>query len=69
MVPGKLEKFIGEACLVDQEFFIEDSVTVGKFIASKCDAKVVDFVRYERGEGMQKREDDFAAEVAKMTSK
>jgi len=68
MVPGKLEKFFGEACLVDQEFFIDDSLKVGQY-ASKGDAKIVDFVRYERGEGMQKREDDFAAEVAKMASK
>ena len=69
MVPGKLEKFFGEACLVDQEFFIDDSLKVGQYVASKGDAKIVDFVRYERGEGMQKREDDFAAEVAKMASK
>jgi len=69
MVPGKLEKFFGEACLVDQEFFIDDSLKVGQYVASKGDAKIVDFVRYERGEGMQKREDDFAEEVAKMASK
>mgnify|MGYP004508029545 FL=1 len=66
MVPGKLEKFYAANCLVDQEYFIDDSKTVGKFVASEGSARIVDFVRYERGEGIQKREDNFAAEVASM---
>ena len=66
MVPGKLEKFYAANCLVDQEYFIDDSKTVGKFVASEGSARIVDFVRFERGEGIQKREDNFAAEVASM---
>ena len=66
MVPGKLEKFYAANCLVDQEYFIDDSKTVGKFVSSEGSARIVDFVRYERGEGIQKREDNFAAEVASM---
>ena len=66
MVPGKLEKFYAANCLVDQEDFIDDSKTVGKFVASEGSARIVDFVRFERGEGIQKREDNFAAEVASM---
>ena len=66
MVPGKLEKFYAANCLVDQEYFIDDSKTVGKFVASEGSARIVDFVRFERGEGIQKREDNFAEEIASM---
>ncbi len=69
MVPGKLEKFYAANCLVDQEYFIDDSKTVGKFVASEGSARIVDFVRFERGEGIQKREDNFAEEVANMMKK
>lgn len=69
MVPGKLEKFYAGICLVDQEYFLEDGVSVGKYVESQGSARIVEFARFERGEGMQKREDDFAAEVAKMNAK
>ena len=66
MVMGKLGKFYSENCLLDQPYFIDESVTVSKFIESNCNAKLESYIRFERGEGLQKREDDFAAEVAKL---
>ena len=56
----------GKSLLEDQEYFIDDNMTVGEYIASCTTAKVVEFVRFERGEGMEKREDNFAEEVASM---
>lgn len=66
MASGKIGKFFTENCLEDQEYFIDDNMTVGEYIASSTTAKVVEFVRFERGEGMEKREDNFAEEVASM---
>lgn len=66
MVGGKLGKFYAENCLLDQEFIMDNSISVGKFIESNGCAKLVSYIRFERGEGLQKREDDFASEVAKM---
>ena len=66
MVTGKIGKYYSEHCLLDQEYFIDDSMTVGKYIESQGSARLVSFVRFERGEGIQKREDNFAEEVAKM---
>ncbi len=67
MIVGKIGKFYTENCLLEQPYFIDDSMTVGKFISSSCaDAKLVSYVRYEKGEGLQKREDNFAEEVANM---
>ncbi len=68
MIEGKLGKFYSANCLDDQEFILDSNLTVAKFIASKHpSAKVEYFVRYEKGEGIQKREDNFAEEVAKMS--
>ena len=69
MVNGKIGKFYTENCLLDQEYFIDPDLTVGKFIESNGDAKILSYIRFERGEGLQKREDNFADEVAKMTQK
>ena len=71
IVAGKMGKYYKENCLVEQEFVKENSMTVSEYINSVAktlggDIKVVDFARYEKGEGIQKREDDFAAEVASM---
>lgn len=66
MASGKIGKFFTENCLEDQEYFIDDNMTVWEYIASCTTAKVVEFVRFERGEGMEKREDNFAEEVASM---
>ena len=63
MVIGRLNKFKKEICLVDQPFVKDPSVSVAQYLNSK-NSKAVNYVRYEVGEGMEKRQDDFAAEVA-----
>ena len=65
MLTGKINKFYEQNCLTKQAFVKDDSVSVEKFLASKG-VKLVDFVRFEKGEGLEKKVDDFAAEVANM---
>ena len=64
IVNGRLNKFYEEVCLVDQFFVKENKVKVSKYVESK-NSKILSFVRYEVGEGMEKREENFAEEVAK----
>jgi len=69
IIAGKLDKFFKESCLLDQAFVKDDEITVAQYIknvAKELDASIeaVDFVRFIKGENMQKRSDDFAAEVA-----
>lgn len=71
MVVGRIKKFFKEICLVDQAFVKDGEVTVGEHtnnIAKALGGKIeiVDFVRFEKGEGIEKKEDDFASEVASM---
>ena len=71
IVKGKMGKYFKENCLVDQEFVKDSSLTVGKYTeatAKKLGGAIVikKFVRFEKGEGIEKRQDDFAAEVASM---
>ena len=72
IVIGKMGKFYENVCLLDQSFFKEDDMTVGKYLETEGkrlggEIKVVDFVLYEKGEGLEKREDNFAEEIAKLT--
>ena len=74
IVMGKLGKFYETNCLVEQAYVKDDSLTVGKYIAATAkelggNIKVVAFYRYDKGEGIQKREEDFAEEIAKMVKK
>lgn len=62
MVEGRLGKFFEEICLLDQQFVKDSDVKVKKFVADKG-ATVKEFVRYEVGEGIEKKEEDFAEEV------
>ena len=64
IVNGRLNKFYEEVCLVEQGFIKENKTKVGKYVESK-NSKIISFVRYEVGEGMEKKEEDFASEVAK----
>ncbi len=64
IVQGRINKFYGEICLVEQDFVKDPDQTVGKLVESKG-AKIVKFARFEKGEGLQKREENFAEEVAK----
>ena len=71
IVEGKLGKFYENNCLLEQAYVKDDSLTVGKYVAGVAkelgaEIKVVGFIRFDKGEGIEKREDDLAAEVAKM---
>ena len=74
MVAGRINKYYQEFCLVDQAFVKDPDMTIAKLVETKAkelggDIKITKFVRFEKGEGLEKREDDFAAEVEKMTGK
>lgn len=62
MITGRLNKFLSDISLVDQPFVKNPDVTVGKFVEEKG-AKVLEFARFEVGEGIEKREENFAEEV------
>jgi len=64
IVNGRLNKFYEEVCLVDQNFVKENKMKVSKYVESK-NSEIKSFVRYEVGEGMEKKEENFAEEVAK----
>ena len=64
IVNGRLNKFFEEICLVDQGFIKENKMKVSKYVESKH-SNIVCFVRYEVGEGMEKKEENFAEEVMK----
>ena len=64
MIKGRMKKFFGEVTLVNQSFVINPDVTVGQ-AAKDAGAEILGFVRLEVGEGIEKKEEDFAAEVAK----
>ena len=71
IVVGKLNKFYVENCLLQQEFVKDGDFSVEKYIASAAKAlggnvTFVDAIRFEKGEGIEKKADDFAAEVASM---
>ncbi|MED4405004.1 translation elongation factor Ts [Heyndrickxia coagulans] len=68
MVEGRLKKYFEEICVADQAFVKNPDQTVGQFVASH-NAKVADFVRYEVGEGIEKRQENFAEEVMNQVKK
>lgn len=64
MVEGRLSKGLKEVCLLDQEYVKDGDHTVESYLKSVGDVKITRFIRFERGEGIEKKETDFAAEVA-----
>ena len=64
VVQGRINKFYSEVCLVEQEFVKDSDTKIGKLVETKG-AKIVRFARFEKGEGLEKREENFAEEVAK----
>ncbi|MBY6036064.1 translation elongation factor Ts [Fictibacillus nanhaiensis] len=68
MVEGRLGKYFEDICLNDQSFIKDPDQKVGKYVASKG-ATVKAFVRFEVGEGLEKREDNFAEEVMSQVKK
>ena len=63
MISGRLKKFVAEISLLEQQFVKDPDSTISDLLKA-AGADVVDFVRYEVGEGIEKEEVDFAAEVA-----
>ncbi len=64
IVQGRIGKFYEEICLVDQAFVKDPSIKVSELLKQK-DAEVVEFARFEKGEGIEKKEENFAEEVMK----
>ena len=74
IIEGGMGKYYKENCLLNQAFVKDDKMSVAEYVAKSAkalggDVKVVGFVRYERGEGLEKRNEDFAAEVAAQINK
>ncbi|MDF2671985.1 MAG: elongation factor Ts [Clostridiales bacterium] len=72
MVDGRIQKYYKEVCLIEQLWIRDQDFTIKKFIENKSkelgtEIKVVKFVRYEKGEGLEKKEENFAEEVMKQT--
>ena len=73
MVVGKLGKFYENNCLLDMEYFKDDDIKVGKYVENTAKALggsivITNFYRFEKGEGIQKREENFAEEIAKLAN-
>ena len=64
IVLGRIGKFYSEVCLVDQEFVKDPSKKVSQLL-KETDSEVIEFARFEKGEGLEKREENFAEEVMK----
>ncbi|SFE56824.1 elongation factor Ts [Peptostreptococcaceae bacterium pGA-8] len=74
IIPGKVKAILKEVCLVDQKFVKNGDLTVKQYVDEAAKElgktmKVVEMVRFEVGEGIEKKEEDFAAEVAKQMAK
>ena len=74
IVMGKLNKFYAENCLLQQEFVKDNSMSIEKYIASAAKAlggtiTFKDAVRFEKGEGIEKKQENFAEEIASMVKK
>ena len=65
IVEGRVSKSLQDMCLVDQEFFLDTNMKCGAYL-KQFGAEVVKFVKFKVGEGIEKKQDDFAAEVAAM---
>ena len=72
IVEGQINKYFGEICLLEQVYVIDTDMKVGKVVEKLAkdvgtDVTLAGYVRYQLGEGIEKKEDDFAAEVASLT--
>ena len=73
MVQGRISKFYDNNCLIDMTYVKDEDMKVGKYVESVAkelggSIAIVEFFRFEKGEGIQKREENFAEEIAKMTA-
>ena len=64
IVQGRINKFYSEICLVDQEFVKDPNMKISQLLKEK-NAEIVEFARFEKGEGIEKKEENFAEEVMK----
>jgi len=74
ILPGKIKRFLQDNTLENQKFVMDDKISVGEYVAKAAkeaggSAKLIDYIRFELGEGVEKVEEDFAAEVAKQMAK
>lgn len=74
IMPGKIKSILKETCLVDQKFVKDSDITVSEYVEAEAKKlgkgmKIVEMVRYEVGEGLEKKNEDFAAEVASQINK
>ena len=67
MVEGRLKKFYKEQCLIDQAFIKDGDISVAKYLENN-NAELVNMIRYEVGEGLEKKEENFAEEVMKQVN-
>ena len=67
MIVGRMKKYMAEVTLVNQQFVVNPDVTVGE-AAKEAGVEITGYVRLEKGEGIEKAEEDFAAEVAKLNA-
>ena len=70
ILPGKIKRFLQDNTLENQKFVMDDKISVGEYVSKAAkeagsNAKLIDYIRFELGEGIEKVEEDFAAEVAK----
>ena len=73
MVEGRISKFYDNNCLMDMSYIKDDDMKVGQYVKATAkelggEIEIVEFYRFEKGEGIQKKEENFAEEIAKMTS-
>ena len=73
MVVGRISKFYDNNCLLDMDYVKDDKMKVGKYVEATAkelggNIEVTGFYRFEKGEGIQKREENFAEEIAKLTN-
>lgn len=72
IIGGQINKYFGEICLLEQAFVVDPDIKVNKLLEKTAkdagaEVKLVAYARYQLGEGIEKKQDDFAAEVASMT--
>ena len=74
MLVGRIKKFYKEICLIDQDFVKDPSVTVSQHLAAVAkkaggNAEILKFERFVMGEGLEKKSENFAEEIAKIANK
>ena len=69
MVQGRINKFYKEVCLMEQEFVKDNTLTIAGYLKANGNSQIVRFARFEMGEGLQKKQDDFVKEIMDQVAK